>query len=65
MEEKKKRSYYNREHQLRYQHSGIKKVSLSLTRTKDADIIAKLESVDSAQGYIKKVIRDDIAREGL
>lgn len=34
--------------------------SLKLNRNTDADIIDKLESVDSIQGYIKRLIRQDI-----
>lgn len=34
-----------------------------LQRRTDADILEKLESVPSKQGYIKRLIREDIARE--
>ena len=37
--------------------------SLKLNRTTDAELIAKLDSVDSIQGYIKNLIKNDI-KEG-
>lgn len=36
---------------------------MRLQRRTDADILEKLESVPSKQGYIKRLIREDIARE--
>lgn len=38
-------------------------IGLKLNRHTDADIIARLESVDGMQGYLKALIRADIARE--
>ena len=35
-------------------------IHLKLNRDTDADIIKKLESVDSIQGYIKELIKADI-----
>lgn len=39
-------------------------VNLRLNKNTDADIIAKLETVDSKMGYIKALIRADIAKNG-
>lgn len=39
-------------------------VHLRLNKNTDADIIAKLESVPSKMGYIKQLIRADIAKNG-
>lgn len=39
-------------------------VNLRLNKNTDADIIAKLESVLSKMGYIKQLIRADIAKNG-
>lgn len=36
--------------------------SINLHKENDADIIEKLNSVESRQGYIKQLVRDDIAR---
>ena len=38
-------------------------VRLNLNRETDADIIAKLDSEANIQGYIKELIRQDLARE--
>ena len=44
-------------------HSAITRfVGLKLNTITDADILAKLESTDNMQGYIKTCIRADIAK---
>lgn len=45
-----------------YQKKTIKPVKINLHKSIDADIIEKLESVESKQGYIKELIRADIAK---
>ena len=45
---------------LKYDSKNTKQYHLKLNLGTDADIIAKLESVDSMQGYIKRLIREDI-----
>ena len=37
-------------------------LSLKLNKTTDADVLAKLDKVDSKQGYIKALIRADIEK---
>ena len=37
-------------------------IRLNLNRETDADIIAKLDSEDNIQGYIKELIRQDLAK---
>ena len=37
---------------------------LKLSRNTDADLIERLESQESIQGYLKRLIREDIEREG-
>lgn len=37
--------------------------NLKLNKNTDADIIEKLKNVESKQGYIKQLIRDDIAKK--
>lgn len=44
----------------KYNETNVKQVKLALNKKTDADIIEKLESVDNIQGYIKKLIREDI-----
>lgn len=35
-------------------------ITMKLNKNTDADIIEKLESVDNKQGYIKRLIREDV-----
>lgn len=39
-------------------------VTMKLNHHKDADILEKLNSVPNKQGYIKELIRADIAKSG-
>jgi len=48
--------------QARYDAAHCRTYGLKLNLEKDADIIEKLASVPSMQGYIKQLIREDIAR---
>ena len=43
----------------------IRRYGLKLNIHTDADIIARLDDVPSMQGYIKKLIRADIAAEDV
>lgn len=43
-----------------YAKKMTKCVNIALNKKTDADIIEKLDSVDSKMGYIKKLIREDI-----
>ena len=45
-----------------YQHENIVRVVVKLNRKTDADILATLEKKNNRQGYIKKLIREDIER---
>ena len=44
----------------KYDAKTAVQVKMKLNAKTDADIIAKLESVDNKQGYIKALIRADI-----
>lgn len=46
----------------KYQKENTRLYTLRLNLNTDADIIAKLEQVESMSGYIKKLIRQDIRR---
>lgn len=46
----------------KWQAENVKRFSLALMLKSDADVIEKLSSVPNKQGYIKKLIREDIAR---
>ena len=48
----------------RYQKRVGKQYHLWMHTINDADIIKRLESVDNKQGYIKSLIRADIAKGG-
>lgn len=48
--------------QARYDSTHTVRISLKLNRSTDADILAKLATVDSKQGYIKMLIRADLAK---
>lgn len=51
--------------QNRYNAQNTKQIPLRLNRNTDADILAKLENVGNVRGYIKRLIREDIERNGL
>lgn len=46
-----------------YHKRHCKKYCLCLNKGTDADVIAKIEAQESKQGYIKELIRRDIAKE--
>ena len=48
--------------QYKYDAEHCRNLHLKLHTTIDADILGKLSSVPSMQGYIKQVIRDDLSR---
>lgn len=49
--------------QMKYDKENRRTYGFRLHNTLDRDIIEKLSSVPSMQGYIKQLIRDDINRE--
>ena len=48
----------------KYKASKTRQLSLNLSLQYDADILAQLDAVPNKQGYIKDLIRADIARKG-
>lgn len=52
----------NKDTARQYQRKMIQQVSLNLNRKTDEDIIRWLELHDNKQGYIKSLIRADIAK---
>lgn len=48
--------------QERYIAKNIIRVVVSLNRNTDADILKHLKGVENKQGYVKSLIRADIAR---
>lgn len=51
--------------QMKYDATHRRTYGFRLHNTLDADIIEKLASVPSMQGYIKQLIRDDISRTSV
>ena len=51
--------------QKKYDKANTKQYLLKMNLKHDSDIIEKLSQVDSMQGYIKQLIREDIARTHL
>ena len=48
--------------QAKYDAAHRQTITINLHNDNDAEIIDKLNSVQSKQGYIKQLIREDIAR---
>lgn len=48
--------------QSRYEKATMKRVALKLHIVNDGDILAYLDTLDNKQGYIKDLIRADMAR---
>lgn len=47
----------------KYKQKYIRQIVLRLNKKTDSDILTKLDAVDNRQGYIKKLIREDIDKE--
>lgn len=47
----------------RYDARTAVRISLKLNRRTDADVLQRLDEVPSKQGYIKELIREDIAKD--
>lgn len=48
--------------QARYDKRNTRQINLKLNLHTDADVLERLQSVDSMQGYIKRLIREDVAK---
>lgn len=46
----------------KYDKDNTVRLSLKLNKVTDADILARLEEVESKQGYVKELIRADMSR---
>ena len=47
----------------KYDAANTKQIMLKLNRKTDADILGALEACGNVQGYIKKLIRADLAKK--
>lgn len=58
-------SYYNQtslKADTKYKKANIVKVNMSLNRNTDGDILSYIATIDNKQGYLKCLIRADMAR---
>ena len=53
----------NSERSQKYQDKAIRRITVKVNRFTEAEILERLEGQDSVQGYIKRLILEDIARE--
>nr|UVX93157.1 MAG: ParG [Bacteriophage sp.] len=49
--------------QKKYNADNTRQVHLKLNRRTDSDVLERLDAVPSKQGYIKRLIREDLAKE--
>ena len=47
---------------LKYHKTALRQIKFNFNKKIDADILEKLDSVENKQGYIKDLIRADIAK---
>ena len=47
---------------MKYDATNTRQIKLKLNEKTDADILAHLDSLDNVQGYIKRLIREDMER---
>lgn len=46
----------------KYDNANTVQFRMKLNKKTDEDILKKLEEVDNKQGYVKKLIRDDLSK---
>lgn len=63
-EKKKKRKIYDSQRRsiAKYDKENTTQIKMKLNNKTDSDIIEHLKKQDNKQGYIKKLIRDDIKK---
>ena len=49
---------------MKYEKANIRRVVVKLNKNTDHDIIAFLEGLDNVQGEIKRLIREEIKKNG-
>lgn len=50
------------DYNIRYEQENIRQIKFNFSKLYDQDILAQLDAVGNKQGYIKALIREDIAR---
>lgn len=53
----------NYESQAKYAKSNLTRINIALNNNTDADILQRLKNEPNKNGYIKKLIREDIAKQ--
>ena len=48
---------------IRTYKKNIKKISFELNRRTDGDLLEFLETIENKNGYLKKLVREDMARQ--
>ncbi len=64
MSDQKKASSAHQRAVRKYDRKNSIGLYLKFNKKTDSDIIAKLASIKNRQGYVKRLIRDDIEKEG-
>lgn len=49
----------------KYRSSNCRQINIELNKSIDEDILVWLDSQDNKSGYLKKLIREDMARQGF
>lgn len=49
----------------KYDKANTRQIKFKFNIKTDADILEKMDSLENKQGYIKKLIRDDIEKNGI
>ena len=49
----------------KYQKEKCRKITMQLNKKLDEDILVWLDSQENKQGYLKRLIREDMARHGF
>ena len=63
MENTNKKAFDHKKCKMQWDRQNTKNSGLKLNYHTDADILAHLADIKNVQGYVKQLIRDDIARQ--
>ena len=48
----------------RYERENLLKVSVAFNRKTEPDLVERMEEQDSKAGYLKRLVKEDIERDG-
>lgn len=48
----------------RYERDTLLKVSVAFNRNTEPELVAKVEEQESKAGYLKRLVKEDVEREG-